>query len=130
MSLWNIFLRHLYKDISTVTPIPSKPEMVVQGIHSKLEMLLQNIWGFTIVPKQVKPETHKPWVPLHSSLQSYAEIFYKYISYYVIDQNTNNNAWNMRKQAVGYIMLLKRKQSANVKAKDCAGGHHQKFNRK
>ena len=43
---------------------------------------------------------------------------------YVIDLNTNNNAWNIRKQAIGYIMLLKRKQSAKVKAKGCTEEHH------
>ena len=68
-----------------VTPKPSKPEIFVQYMHSKPEILLQNIWGFIIVLKQVKPKTPKPWVPLHSSLQSHAKLFYNYIAYYVID---------------------------------------------
>ena len=47
----------------------------------------------------------------------------------MIDQNTDNDTWNIRKQAVGYIMFLKRKQSAKVKAKGCAEGHYcQKIN--
>ena len=36
----------------TIT-IPSKPKMFVQGIHSKPKILLQNVWGFMILPKQV-----------------------------------------------------------------------------
>ena len=40
--LWNIFLQCLYKDIHTVTFIPSKPEIFIQGIHSKPEILIQN----------------------------------------------------------------------------------------
>ena len=55
-SLWKIFLRRLYEDILAVTPI-----------HSKLEILLQNTWGFMIIPKQVKPETPKSWIPSHLS---------------------------------------------------------------
>ena len=50
-SLWNIFLRRFYKDMLTVTPIPSKPEMSIQGIHPKLEILLQNIYEFMISSK-------------------------------------------------------------------------------
>ena len=56
-----------------------------------------------------------------------------WIGYYVIDWNTINNTWNIRKQTAGYIMLLKRKESAKVKAKGCVGveGHHSwKFNHK
>ena len=34
-SLWNIILRRLYKDIPTVTPILSKLEIFIQGVHSK-----------------------------------------------------------------------------------------------
>ena len=128
-SLWNIFLRCLYKDIPTVTPIPSKPEIFVQSIHPKPEILLQNIHKFMVFSKQVKLEASKSWLPSHVSLQSRAKLFYKYIGYYVIDQNTNNNTWNIKKQAVGYIMFLKRKRRAKVKAKGCAEGHyHQRFN--
>ena len=98
--------------------------MFVQGIHPKPEILLQNIRESTILSKQVKPEASKSWLPLYVSLQSCAKLFYKYIGYYVIDQNTNNNTWNIRKQAVGYIMLLKKKRRAKVKAKGCAEGHY------
>ena len=73
--LWNVFLRCLYEDIPTITSIPSRPEMFVQGIHSKPEILLQNIRGFMILPKQVKPEAPKSWPPLHSSLHVYAKLF-------------------------------------------------------
>ena len=44
-SLCTIFLRRLYEDIHTVTPIPSNPEI-----------FLQYIWGFVIISEQVKPE--------------------------------------------------------------------------
>ena len=112
-----------------VTSIPSKPEMFVQGIHSKPEIPLQNIQGFMMLPKQVKPEAPKPCLPLHSSLQQYVKLFYKYTRYYVLNLNTNNNTGNIRKQAIGYSMLLKSKQRAKVKAKGCAEGHHcRKFN--
>ena len=40
--LWNIFLQFLYKDIPTVTHISLKHQMIVQGIHSKPEILLQH----------------------------------------------------------------------------------------
>ena len=68
-----------------VTPTPSKPEMFVQGMHAKPEIPLQNIQEFTILSKQVKPKASKSWLPLHASIQSYAKLFYKYISYYAID---------------------------------------------
>ena len=49
----------------------------------------------------------------------------------MIDQNTNNNIWSIRKQAVEYSMFLKRKQRAKVKAKGCIEGcYHQMFNHK
>ena len=85
-SLWNIFLRSLYRDISKVTSIPSKPEI-----------FLQSICKFMIISKQVKPEPLKSWLLSHTSLQSFAKLFYKYIGYYVIDQNTINNTWNIRR---------------------------------
>ena len=66
--------------------------MFVHGIHPKSERILQNIHRFMIVPKQVKPEAPKSWLTLDFSLQLYAKLFYKYIGYYVIDLNTNNNA--------------------------------------
>ena len=84
-SLWNIFLQRLYKDVPTVTLIPSKPEMFVQGIHSKPEILLQNIQEFTTLSKQVKPEAFNSWLSLHALLQPYTKLFYKYIGCYVID---------------------------------------------
>ena len=37
------------------------------------------------------PGAPKSWPPLHSSLQSYVKLFYKYIGYYVIDRNNNND---------------------------------------
>ena len=47
----------------------------------------------------------------------------------MIDQNTNNDTWNIRKQALEYIMFLKRKQIRTVKAKGCAKGHYcQEYN--
>ena len=48
---------HLYKDISTATPIP---------VH-------------------IKPEISKSWTSLHSSLQSYMKYFHELIAYYIIN---------------------------------------------
>ena len=105
--------------------------MFLQGIQSKPEIFLQRIREFTILSKQVKPESSKSWLPLHASLQSSAKSFYKYIGYYVIDQNNNIDTRNIRKQAVGYMMFLKRKQRAKLKAKGCADGrYHRMFNHK
>ena len=69
-SLWKISLWRLYEDILLVMGIPSKPEMVVQGI-------------------QVKPETPKTWIPLCSSLHSYLKFFYKFITYCMFHNNYN-----------------------------------------
>ena len=99
--LWKIFLQRLYKDNLTVTSIPSKPGMLVQGI-------------------QVKLETPKTWPPLCLSLNSYAKLFYKLVAYYMFNNNYNINTWNIRRQVVGYIMFLKRNQRMKLKAKSCA----------
>ena len=77
--------------------IPSKPEMFVQRI-------------------QVKPETPKSWIPLCSSLHSYSELFYKFITYYMFNNSYNIDTWNIRRKVVGYIMSLKRKQRMKLKA--------------
>ena len=61
-----------------VTPIPSKPEMLVQYVQE-----------FMITPKQVKPEIPKSWIPSYQSLQTYLEYIYKFITYYKIDHNYN-----------------------------------------
>ena len=63
-SLRNIFLQCLYKDIPIVTYIPSKPKIFLQDIHSKPEILLQSIWEFMILSKQVKPEVYKIMVTI------------------------------------------------------------------
>ena len=96
--------------------------MFLQGIHSKPEILLQIIQKFMMLSKQVKPKVSKLWSPLHVSIQSYTKFFYKYIGYYVIDQNSNNDTWSIRKQAKEYIIILKRKQSRKMKAKGYAEG--------
>ena len=83
-SICKIFLHRLYKDISTVTP------------------------------KQVKPETTKLWLPLHSSLQPYMEYFYKLTTYCMIDYNHSINSGNII-QIVGYIMSMKRKERMKLK---------------
>ena len=74
-----------------MTPILSKLEMIVQDIHSKPKILLQNIQGFMIVPKQVELEAPKSWLPSRSSLQPYTRSFYKFIAYYMIDHNYNTD---------------------------------------
>ena len=55
-SLWKIFLRCLYKDIPTVTPIPSKPEM-----------FLQHIRGFVIIPEHSARRRDRKSVSLNAS---------------------------------------------------------------
>ena len=82
-----------------------------------------------IVPRQVKPEAPKSWLPLRSLLQPYMKSFYKFVTYYMIDHNYNIDTWNIRKQVAGYIMFLKRKRRAKLKAKGCAEGcYHRIFN--
>ena len=124
VSLWNIFLRRLYKDISMIPPIPLKPEIYIQGIHSKLEIVLPNIRGFVIVPKQVKPEAPKSWLPARSLLQPYAKFFYKFDTYCMFDYNYNIDIQNIRKQVARYVISLKRKQRAKLKAKKYAKSHY------
>ena len=87
-STWKIFLHCVYQDISTITPI------------------------------QVKPETTKSWVPLHSLLQPYMKYFYFYqlTTYYMIDYNHSINLGNIRTKVVRYIMSLKRKQRMKLNA--------------
>ena len=79
-----------------------------------------------ILFKQVKPEAFKSWLLLHTSLQSCAKLFYKCIGYYVINRNTNtnNDTCSIRKQAVGYTIFLKRKQSTKVEEKGFEEGRY------
>ena len=108
--------------------IPSKPEMFLH-IPSKPEIFLQRICEFTSLSIQAKPEASTFWLLLHGSLESSVKHFYKDIGYYVIDQTTNNDTWDIRKQTLGYIMFLKRKLSGEMKAKGCAEDrHHQEYN--
>ena len=72
--LRKLFLQHLYKDIPTITPIPSKPEI-----------LLQHIRGFRTTPIQVKPEMPKSWMPSCQSIQLYVEHCHKFITYFMVD---------------------------------------------
>ena len=85
----NIFLLCLNRDTYTVTSTPSKPEVFVQGIHSKPEILLQYIRGFMNVPKQMKPGAPKAWILSHSSLQPHTKFLHKFVKYYIIDHNYN-----------------------------------------
>ena len=87
--MYNKFLRYLHKDNPTVTPTPSKLVVVVQGMHSNPEILLQNIGGFMNAPKQIKLEAPKVWIPSHSSLQPYTKSLYKFVTYYIVDHNYN-----------------------------------------
>ena len=82
-----------------------------------------------IIPKQVKPEAPKSWIPSHSSVQPYMKYFCKFVTHYMIDHNYNIDTWNIKKQVVGYIMSLKRQQGAKLKAKGCVWGrYHRIFN--
>ena len=47
--------------------------------------------------KQVKPEA-KSWLPLHLSIQSYTKSFYKFVTYYMFNNNYNTDTYNTRKQ--------------------------------
>ena len=80
-------------------------------------------------PIQVKPEMPKSWMSSCQSLQPYVEYFYKFITYFMIGHNNNIYTWNVKNRLVGYIMALKRKRGAKVKAKGCAEGcYHCMFN--
>ena len=79
--------------------------------------------------KQVKPETHKSWLQLYSSLHPYVESFYKFITYYIINHNYNIDIRNIRIQIVGYIMSMKRKRRTKLKEKGYAEDrYHHVFN--
>ena len=39
--------------------------------------------------------------------------------------SSKNLSWNIRKQALGYFVFLKRKQSGKMKAIGCSNGHPQ-----
>ena len=91
-----MFLRRLYEDVLTIMGIPSKPKIFIQGI-------------------QVKHETSKTWIHLCLSLRSYLKLFYKFITYYMFNNNYNIDPWNIRNQVVGYIMSLKRKRRMKLK---------------
>ena len=55
--------------------------------------------------------------------------FYKFVTYYIFDHNYNINPRDIKRQLVGYIMSLKRKRGAKLKAKGCAEGrYHRMFN--
>ena len=84
--LWKIFLRYLYKYMSTVAPI------------------------------QVESKSTKLWVPSHSLFQPYMKYFYKLTTYYMVDYNHSINSDNIRRQVIQYIMSLKRKQRMKLKA--------------
>ena len=79
--------------------------------------------------EQVKPEPSESLIPSHSSLQPYVKYFYKFVTYYMFDHNYNIDTCDIRRQIVGYIMSLKRKQGAKLKAKECTEGrYHRTFN--
>ena len=64
MSLWNLFIWCLYRDVSTIIHIQVKPE-----IHSyRYSHLYEDISTATPIPVHIKPEISKSWTSLHSSL--------------------------------------------------------------
>ena len=87
--LWNIFLRRLYKDISTIIYIQVKLET-----HS-YDHLYEDV--STVTPKHTKLEITRSWVLSHSSLQTYMKYFHKLITNYMIDCNYSNNNGNIRR---------------------------------
>ena len=83
-----------------------------------------------ITPEQVKPESPESWIPSYSSLQPYVKCFYKFVTYYMFGHNYNIDTLVIRRQLVGYIMALKRKRGAKLKAKGCAEGrYHRIYNK-
>ena len=121
-SLWEMFLRHLYKDISIVTPIQIKPET-----FKSLRRL--QVYISTIAFIQVKPETDKSWIASHSSIQPYIKYFRKLITQYITDYNHSTDTDKIRRQLVGYIMSLKRKQRTKLKVSSPEEDkHHLMFN--
>ena len=99
-----MFLRCLYKDVSTIIHIHVNLKPLPTIISTKIS-LLSHI--------RMKPEIFKSWIPSHSSIQPYMKYFYKFIAYYMIDYNHSSNIGNIRRQVVGYIMSLKKKLKAN-----------------
>ena len=50
--------------------------------------------------------------------------FYKFVTYYIFGHNYNIDTCDIRRQIVVYIMSLKRKQGAKLKARGCAEGRY------
>ena len=69
-------------------------------------------------PTHMKPEIFISWISSHLLLQPYMKYFYKLITYYIIDYNHYNSITNIRRQVVGYIMHMKKKQRTNLKARN------------
>ena len=65
MFLWNIFLRRLYEDISTIIRIKVKPET-----HS-YNHLYEDI--STVTPIHMRPEITRLWIPSRSLLQPHIQ---------------------------------------------------------
>ena len=82
-----------------------------------------------IIPEQVKPKPPESWMSSRSSIQPYVKCFCKFVTYYMSDHNYDIDTRDIRRRLVGYIMALKRKRGAKLKAKGCAEGcYHRKFN--
>ena len=65
----------------------------------------------------MKPEISKSWISSFSLLQPYMKYFHKLIAYYIFNYNHYNNINYIRRQVVGYIMSMKRKQRTHLKAR-------------
>ena len=111
MPLLNLFIPCLYKDVSTIIRIHVKPE-----IHSYQYSQLYKVIS-TVTPIHIKPKISKLWISSRSLLQPYMKYFHKLIAYYIIDYKNCNNINNIRRQVIGYIMSMKRKQRTNLKAR-------------
>ena len=111
MHLWNLFLRYLYRDVSTIIRIQVKPK-----IHSyRYSHLYKDI--STATPIHMKPEISKSWTSSRSSLQPYMKYFHKLIAYYIIDYDHYDNINNIQRQVIGHVMSMKRKRRTNLKAR-------------
>ena len=81
ISLWNLFLRFLFNDIFIIIRIWVKPE-----IHFYQYIYLYKGIS-TVTPLHTKPEISKLWILSCSLLQPYMKYFHKLIAYYIIEYN-------------------------------------------
>ena len=75
MYLWNLFLRYLYGDVSTIIRIQVKPEIYSYRYNYLYEVIS------TTIPIHMKPEISTSLTSSRSPLQPYMKYFHKLIAY-------------------------------------------------